>query len=591
MDACHEVGINVPVYLSGGLNNEIAEKHSEWKEIGTSGACTGWIQSPLQPGYYKLCFNTAYLEHFCRLLREAVLMFPDADGIFIDIVNQGQCCCPKCMKDMLEQGFDPEKEEDRKRFARQVLLNYYRRTSETVWSIDPKMPLFHNSGNIAKGDTEILKYFTHLELESLPTGGWGYDHYPMSAAYSRKTGLEFLGMTGKFHTTWGEFGGFKHPNALRYECAAMLANGSKCSVGDQLHPCGKLDKSTYRIIGPAYREVAAKEPWCDHVKSGARIAVLGQESAGTGNVPGFPGDIGVSRLLLELHQPFDFLDARMPFDGYSMLILPDSVRPDKALAERLADFMDHGGKLVLSGTSGMMPDGNAFRFDIGAEYSGASPYDPDYICCAPEFAPEQISTPFVMYAHSQRIKAHDGVISLGKIHDPYFNRDFRHFCSHHHTPYRPEPSGFDAGTMGKSILYFAHPVFSIYRRYGNVILKKFIEKALKAFAGEEWQIETDMPSQGRITIMEQPGFDRAVIHLLYANTIPRGGGPSASVVEVIEDLNPTPVIHLSAAEKRPVKSIRIVPDGKPVPFTQENGRISLRLEPFVCHEMLEIQFE
>jgi hypothetical protein len=43
-------------------------------------------------------------------------------------------------------------------------------------------------------------------------------------------------MTGKFHTTWGEFGGFKRPNALRYECAAMLAFGSKCSIGDQLHP-------------------------------------------------------------------------------------------------------------------------------------------------------------------------------------------------------------------------------------------------------------------------------------------------------------------------------------------------------------------
>ena len=107
------------------------------------------------------------------------------------------------------------------------------------------MPVFHNSGHVTVGDTEILKHFSHLELESLPTGGWGYDHYPMSAAYCRNLGLDFLGMTGKFHTTWGEFGGIKHPNALRYECAAMLANGSKCSVGDQLHPDGALDESTY----------------------------------------------------------------------------------------------------------------------------------------------------------------------------------------------------------------------------------------------------------------------------------------------------------------------------------------------------------
>ena len=81
----------------------------------------------------------------------------------------------------------------------------------------------------------------------------------MSAAYCRNLGLDFLGMTGKFHTTWGEFGGIKHPNALRYECAAMLANGSKCSVGDQLHPDGELDESTYELIGKAYAEVEQKE--------------------------------------------------------------------------------------------------------------------------------------------------------------------------------------------------------------------------------------------------------------------------------------------------------------------------------------------
>ena len=103
----------------------------------------------------------------------------------------------------------------------------------------------------------------HLEIESLPTGGWGYDHMPLSAKYAAtQKGVEYLGMTGKFHTSWGEFGGFKHPNALRYECAAMMAFGCRCSIGDQLHPNGELNIDTYKRIGLAYREVAEKEPWC-----------------------------------------------------------------------------------------------------------------------------------------------------------------------------------------------------------------------------------------------------------------------------------------------------------------------------------------
>ena len=136
------------------------------------------------------------------------------------------------------------------------------------------MPVFHNSGHLTPGFREILPFFSHLELESLPTGGWGYDHFPFLAKYAGNLGMDYLGMTGKFHSTWGEFGGYKHPNALRYECCAMLAYGARCSVGDQLHPTGEIDESTYEIVGQAYREVAQKEKYVTGAKSVADIALL-----------------------------------------------------------------------------------------------------------------------------------------------------------------------------------------------------------------------------------------------------------------------------------------------------------------------------
>jgi hypothetical protein len=33
---------------------------------------------------------------------------------------------------------------------------------------------------VPKGSHAFLKWNSHLELESLPTGGWGYDHFPLS---------------------------------------------------------------------------------------------------------------------------------------------------------------------------------------------------------------------------------------------------------------------------------------------------------------------------------------------------------------------------------------------------------------------------
>ena len=598
MDACKEININVPVYLTAGVNNMVAHEHPEWREISHNGGYAGWNASPLKPGFQKLCFNTPYLDYLCELISEAAGMFPEADGIFLDIIFQSPCCCRWCVDDMLKGGFDPEKEEDRVAFSKQVLLKYYRRTTAAAKAHDPQMRIFHNSGHIQCGHTDILQYFSHLELESLPTGGWGYDHYPMSAAYCRKLPFDFLGMTGKFHNTWGEFGGFKHPNALRYECAAMLAQGSKCSVGDQLHPSGKLDDSTYKLIGTAYSEVAAKEPWCDNVTSVANVAILSNtavnhaEGRGSGESA---AEIGACRLLLENHIHFDILDDKMPMDGYKILILADDIHVDSALKTRLEKFLADGGKLILSGQSGLNPDNTAFALDVGASFHGASTLCPDFVLPATEFSPEIISTPFVMYGISQRVKATSGK-SLGQVFDPYFNRTYQHFCSHQHTPYRTEPSGFDCGVIGKNILYFAHPVFSIYRSYGAVLMKQYVASAIRQFIGDDMLIRTNMPSQGRVTLMRQDGQRRYVLHLLYVNTILRGGGKNPltgetlNPVEVVEELNPLNEVAVSLKLPVPVKKVTLEPQGLPLPFESANGRIQLKLDSLTCHQMVVLHY-
>ncbi len=48
-----------------------------------------------------------------------------------------------------------------------------------------------------------------------PSGGWGYLHFPLSMRYARTLGLDCLGMTGKFHTSWGDFHSLKNRAALR----------------------------------------------------------------------------------------------------------------------------------------------------------------------------------------------------------------------------------------------------------------------------------------------------------------------------------------------------------------------------------------
>src|SRR4029450_8740079 len=124
----------------------------------------------------------------------------------------------------------------------------------------PDCTIFYNAGHIGTRDRAAAGAYSHWELESLPSGGWGYLHFPVTQRYARTLGLECLGMTGKFHTSWGDFHSLKNPAALQFECFQMLALGAKCSVGDQLHPTGTLDAATYALIGGVYAEGARKEP-------------------------------------------------------------------------------------------------------------------------------------------------------------------------------------------------------------------------------------------------------------------------------------------------------------------------------------------
>lgn len=593
-DASKEIDVNVPIYLSAGLDNCITEEHPEWQEIGFDGRyITGDIT---HASFHRMCFNSPYLDYLCDQIREVVELFPGCDGIFLDIISQAQCCCNWCLKVMEEHGLDAEKEEDRKQCAAIALDRYYKETTAAAKSNNRDMPIFHNSGHVSPARKDILKYFSHLELESLPTGGWGYDHFPMSAKYCQNLEHDFLGMTGKFHTTWGEFGGYKHPNALRYECDAMIAFGAKCSVGDQLHPDGALDISTYNIIGDAFADVEAKEPWCENAEQVAEIGLFSAESVGEPRDN--HTDKGAARVLLENHYLFDIVDKDMDFSKYRVLILPDCISVDSELKAKIDTFLADGGRLLLTGTSGVNEDGTDFLFDTGATYESNGQYQPDFILPREDLRASFVDSPLVMYLPAHRIRVNDGE-SLGNVYEPYFNRNYRHFCSHQHAPPRPEPSGFDCGVQKGSVIYLAHPAFSLYAGFGAVAYKEYLNNVISLLLDGEPTLETNLPSSGRVTMTRQEQENRSIIHLLYADKITRGspmqfsgdniakGGKS---LEIIEDLQPIRDNKLIVRSGHPIEKVSLEPEGRDLPFEQNGNQVKIQLDEFTCHAMIVLHY-
>lgn len=580
IEAAHEIGVKTPVYISAGYDQKAANEHPEWLHWSKKNYDEGGVFFE-KPRYYHLCLNTPYLEKLLSQVKEVCENY-DADGIFLDIVSVLPCYCPTCLKAMADRGLDKDNPEDVLLLAEETYANYTRRVRQTIDSVKPGLPVFHNGGHIRHGRRDLAFMNTHLELESLPTGNWGYDHFPLSAAYVRTIGMDYLGMTGKFHKSWGEFGGYKHPNALKYEVALSAVNGAKCSIGDQLAPDGTMDNATYTLIGEAYKTLEERQKWLENYKNISDIAILSNEA-----IYNYCGDItldetemknsnaGCSRILLESRYLFDVIDTDADFSKYKLIILPDFGFTDKMLSDRLNEYVENGGKLLASYKSAMnMTD------TFGIEYEGMSEYNPTYL--RPSFEIDSLeNAAYLIYSDCTKVKATTGE-SVAITESPYFNRTWEHFCSHHHAPSSGEKYA-DAIVMTENTAYISHKLFGEYFENGNIYTKEIIRKIIAKLLGDRISVKAALPAQAVLTLTANG--DSEIVHTLYASPVKRGIN-----TEVIEDIIPLYDISVSVKSEKTPKSVKLVPQNQPLEFEYKNGRIEFNIPKIECWQMTEIQF-
>ncbi len=584
IEAAHEIGVKTPVYLSAGFDEKTAWEHPEWLLRPDDDAVHFNVAR-----YHHFCLNSPYLGYFLAQIRE-VLENYDTDGIFLDIVNANICRCRNCVRDMVFEGLDPYDNKDAQLFADKVYENYARKVREIVDSVKPGHPVFHNGGHIKRGRRDLAAYNTHLELESLPTGGWGYDHFPLSASYSDNLGYDYLGMTGKFHGTWGEFGGIKHPNALLYECALNCAFGAKSSIGDQLHPSGKTEAATYFIIGKAYEYVEKIEPWLDSTHAVADVALFSAEAADSiglsraREIGLYEGtvDAGGVRILLEGKYLFSVVDADCDFSAYKVLILPDCVCIDEKLREKLSAFANKGGKILATGMSALSTEGKDILGGLGVKSTVPSSYTPVYLKA--QFDTSFPEGAFVIYAPSYDVTAEDGAKVIIKKENPYFNRTPLSFSSHAQTP-NDKTKDFPIATIGENGAYIGAALFSEYASVGSIITKKILCGVLDMLLGNSKTVLTNLPVPGIITLRKQENANRLVLHALYASPVKRGTN-----VEVIEDIVPIYDTSFRINLDRAPKKLYAAPQMTDIPFTFENGVLSFNAKKIDCHFMAVMEF-
>ena len=575
LEACKEAGVNAPVYISAGFDEKDYERHPEWRWI-PSGKEEEVEEFYNEVHFHQLCFNTGYLQALCAQVEEVMEIYNPC-GIFLDIISPKICYCKKCLEDMKALGLDPDNYDDCKKFSIITFNKYADSINASVRKYSDTATIFHNSGHIPKGDHSFINKNTHLELESLPTGGWGYDHFPLSAAYVRTLGTkEYLGMTGKFHQSWGEFGGFKHPNALIYETALSVMNGAGCSIGDQLHSSGEMNPATYSLIGKAYARIEEREPWLNKAENLADIAVLSVEA--TAGCRDSRADVGANRMLLENKNLYNFVDETTDISGYKLLILPDDCRISDSMLKKINAFIADGGKVLASGES-IIRDGK-FILDTGAVFTGRNEFSPTYF--VPLFPTVNGDTAYIMRCNSYKMENIDGEVTALR-ENPFFNRERERFCSHMHAP-NNEAERFPAVVIKGNVAYISWNIFTAYGELGHLCFKEIFTDTVNRLIGDDLTVKVSLPDKAVMTLTRQSEESRSILHLLFAHTTVRGRS-----TEVIEDTVPLYDVKCEVKYEKKPSRVYLAPENEDIPFTYENGSVCFTVPVVDIHAMAVIE--
>ncbi|MBQ8689380.1 MAG: beta-galactosidase trimerization domain-containing protein [Clostridia bacterium] len=569
IEAIHAAGAKAPIYIPIGWSKKDADDHPEWHQINFKTNKPFYMNSepsddPDEPigdcSWTALCPLGDYLNYLEAVTHEVCQKFDVSDGIFYDICFINVACgCKSCREGMKRAGLDPESYEDAKRYYSQGRIEMMKKLTGIVHSYSPDAPVFYNGG-ADMNRTEFHPYQTHFELEDLPTAWGGYDLMPLRAKFFEKYGKHFLGMTGKFHHAWGEFGGFKSRDALKYECADMLSVGASISVGDHLHPCGALDESTYGLIGYAFDYTRKIEKYSENTEAYTDIAIWLSHNSDS--------DMGAAKLLQIMHLEFDVVGSGDNLEKYNCIILPDYVKlsdEDKCV---LSAFAENGGKIVASYDS-------AFD-ELGIFKIAPSEYDLDYIRCDLE----ECKTPFLSYSHAYRVSC-DGE-ALAEVYEPYFNRTHGHFCGHKNTPNKTEAAEYPALVKRGGVIYFAHPVFKAYNNSGNYLLEKYIIKGIDEVY-ERGIVASGLPSCARVRLREEKDGAFLALHLLYAPPVNRGN------VCLLPDFPTLHDVKIEVSTDRKITSVAVEPDGTPVSFACDGNKVTLELSPFSLHRLIVLK--
>jgi hypothetical protein len=594
IEALHRAGIRAPIYVTVKWDDLAGIQHPEWAVVRKDGTVA--MRPPLSDGWGWITLDpsTAYGDYVMAQTEEICSTY-DVDGLWFDICFTAPNYSTWGQERMRQAGVRIDDDAAVWRYAEEQDQAFFKKLSALVRSKVHDATIFYN-GTVTSKMGVMVPHQTHFEVESLPTSGgtWGYLHFPIMGRQARTYGQDVIGMTGRFHRSWADFGGLKTQDQLDYECGTIVAAGARICVGDQLHPRGVLDPAVYRLLEHSFGRIEQLEPWLEGATPAAEVAILalGQPTDAPAGVGAHSSDVeGAAQMMLELGLQFDIVDANADLGRYPAVILPDQASLDAAMQAKLDAFLAAGGRLVMSGTAALDAASGKFQIKgVPVTYMGPAPTIPSYLRPDAALAGEsELATDYdyVFYEQAHLVKPVRGATAHGEISRALFTRTWEHFTSHQHAPVG-ERLGAPVVVQKGNVLYFSAPLFTCYRNQDYWAYRAIVQNALRGFLPAPL-LKPGGPGWVEYTLQTQPaGADhpaRRIVHLVAYH--PRRS--LQSIPHVDQGWTTSGLSVEVRADGGVPQKVYLAPDRQPLPFVAREGYLYIELPPVGAHTVVVLE--
>ncbi len=499
IEALHREGIRAPIYTTIAWDEDVAARFPAWRQMLPNGVFADSEASDpesAQPGAWKFLnfLHPEYQDYIETQLREICARYgKEVDGFFVDILSfhPRACWSEPSTRFREDHGLTADNPATQARFQAVAQGAFARRITKLLHDAAPAgATVYYNADNDisvdgSTGPRARYPHMTHAEIESLPSGPWGYHHFPRVGRALAHWGKPWLGMTGRFQRSWGDFGGLKPLAALEYECFRTQALGGANSVGDQLPPRGTLDADAYDLIGRVYEQCEAAESFYAGSQAIPQFGNVSSRYPGLDTAQTAKSDEGAMLMAQEVHFDVAMIDERADLSRFELVQLTDHVVVTPLLEGKLRAYYEAGGKLLLSNRAGFDPQGR-WALDFLPLLMSLKQVDkfPTYWRARPGMEEAVGHTDRVCYMPGLEVMAGAGArVAVDRVL-PYFRRTDAAFSSHSQTPPMAEPDKHPAVIAGERFVYFADPIFCEFRQTGNLLMRNTWRQAMIELIGK-----------------------------------------------------------------------------------------------------------